>query len=149
VEEFEFQGVNDASVSPEVADAIAEAEAIVIGPSNPVISIGPILAVPGIRAAIEQAGAPVVAVSPYVGGRILKGPTDAFMRASGREPSTAGVADAYAPLADGIVVDDGDPGPGPEGLATLSTPTLMDSAESRRGLAERVLEFAGSVEDSR
>jgi LPPG:FO 2-phospho-L-lactate transferase len=145
VQEFEFGGVNDASVSPEVADAIAEAEAIVIGPSNPIISIGPILAVPGVRSALEQAAAPVVAVSPYVGGRILKGPTDEFMRASGREPSTAGVAAAYAGLADGIVVDEGDPGPAPAGIATLSTPTLMVSAESRRGLAERVLEFAATL----
>jgi LPPG:FO 2-phospho-L-lactate transferase len=87
----------------------------------------------------------VVAVSPYVAGRIVKGPTDEFMRASGYEQSTAGVAEAYAGIADGIVIDSQDPGPPPERLATLSTPTLMDSAAARRGLAERVLEFARSL----
>jgi LPPG:FO 2-phospho-L-lactate transferase len=145
VQAVEFDGVEAASASAEVRDAIAGAEAIVIGPSNPVISIGPILAVPGVREAIEASAAPVVAVSPYVGGRIVKGPTNEFMRASGREQTSVGVAEAYSGVADGIVIDSEDPGPPPAGLATLSTPTLMDSAAARRGLAERVLEFARSL----
>ena len=145
VEEVEFDGIGAATASAEVTEAIAGAEAIVIGPSNPVISIGPILAVAGIREAIEASPAPVVAVSPYVAGRVVKGPTDEFMRASGREQSTAGVAAVYAGIADGIVVDSDDPGPAPGGVATLSAPTLMDSAATRRGLAERVLEFARSL----
>lgn len=145
VEEVELDGIEAARASDEVSEAIAGAEAIVIGPSNPIISIGPILAVTGVREAIEASPAPVVAVSPYVGGRIVKGPTDEFMRASGHAQSTAGVAEAYEGVADGIVVDSEEPGPPSDGLATLSIPTLMDSAETRRGLAERVLEFARSL----
>ena len=77
-------------------EAIAAARAIVIGPSNPVISIGPILAVPGMREALRDAAAPVVAVSPIVGGAVLKGPTAAFMARPGCRSSAAGVARAYA-----------------------------------------------------
>ncbi len=76
--------------------ALAEAEAIVIGPSNPVISIGPILAVPGMREALGGGAAPVVAVSPFVGGRAVKGPTEAFCAQAGIEPSAAGIVAAYA-----------------------------------------------------
>ncbi|HEX6115708.1 MAG TPA: 2-phospho-L-lactate transferase [Solirubrobacterales bacterium] len=146
IEEVELAGIDAATASAEVTEAIGAADAIVVGPSNPVISIGPILAVTGVREAIEASNAPVVAVSPYVAGRVVKGPTDEFMRASGREQSAAGVAELYAGLADGIVVDSGDPGPPPEGLATLSAPTLRDSVATRRGLAERVLEFARSLD---
>ena len=145
VHEVEFGGADAATASPEVIAALAEAEAIVIGPSNPVISIGPILAVPGIREAIGVSPAPVVAVSPYVGGRVVKGPTDEFMRSTGRERSSAGVAEVYSGIADGLVVDSGDPGPPPAGIESLSVPTLMDSAAARRGLAERVLEYARSL----
>jgi LPPG:FO 2-phospho-L-lactate transferase len=145
VRSVKFEGVDEATASAEVREAIAGAQAIVIGPSNPVISIGPILAVPGMREAIAASPAPVIAVSPYVGGRVVKGPTNEFMRASGHEQSSDGVAEAYSGVADGIVVDSEDPGSPPAGLATLSTPTLMDSAATRRGVAERVLEFARSL----
>ena len=83
VEAVELRGISSARPTAEVTDAIADAELIVIGPSNPVISIGPILAVPGIREAIMTATAPVVAVSPYVAGKVVKGPTEKFMRAAG------------------------------------------------------------------
>ena len=75
----ELEGIAEAEPTPEVLDALRGAEAIVIGPSNPVISIGPILAVPGMREAIAASGAPVVAVSPYVAGEVVKGPTERFM----------------------------------------------------------------------
>ncbi len=143
--EVVLEGVEKAAPTPEVADAIAGAEAIVIGPSNPMISIGPILAVPGMRELIADAPAPVVAVSPYVGGRIIKGPTNEFMTAAGREASTPGVAAVYEGLLDGIVVDAGDPEPAPQGLEMLSVPTTMDSPATRREVAERVLDFAGSL----
>ena len=97
-----------------------------IGPSNPVISIGPILSLPGMSDAIAAAPAPVVAVSPFVAGRAVKGPTEAFMAAIGRPVSAAGVASLYQGLLEGIVVDDADPDPPPEGLEVLSCPTLMD-----------------------
>jgi LPPG:FO 2-phospho-L-lactate transferase len=97
------------------------------------------------REAIAEASAPVVAVSPFVAGRAIKGPTEAFMTAVARPVNAAGVASLYVGLLDGMVVDEDDPDPPPEGLRTLSCPTLMEGAEGRRALAERVLEFAGGL----
>jgi LPPG:FO 2-phospho-L-lactate transferase len=145
VEGVELDGIADARPTPEVLAALAEAEAVIVGPSNPVISIGPILSVPGMREAIAAAPGPVVAVSPLVGGRAVKGPTDAFIASLGRPVSAAGVASLYAGLLDGMVVDAGDPDPGPDSLELLSCPTLMEGAAGRRALAERVLEFADGL----
>lgn len=146
---YEHVGIEAAAPSPAALEALARADAVVIGPSNPAISIGPIVAVPGMREAIASAPAPVVAVSPYVGGRILKGPTDAFMRASGRDANSAGVAELYADLADGLLVDAGDPALGEHeaagGLAVRAAPTLMDGAEARRRVAEEVFDFARAL----
>ncbi len=142
IEGVELEGVAEARPTPEVLDALAKAEMVVVGPSNPVISIGPILSVPGMREAIAAAPGPVVAVSPLVGGRALKGPTEAFIAAVGRPVTAAGVASLYTGLLDGMVVDAGDPEPGPEGLEVLRCPTLMEGAAGRRKLAERALEFA-------
>ena len=142
VAEVRLDGIESAQPTDEVLEAIAAAEAIVIAPSNPVISIGPILAVPGIRDAVVASGAPVVAVSPLVGGRSLKGPTEAFLRALGRPLSAAGVASLYAGLLDGIVADPADPGPEPDGVRLLTMPTEMRSEADRRRLAEDVLGFA-------
>ncbi|HEY8466280.1 MAG TPA: 2-phospho-L-lactate transferase [Solirubrobacterales bacterium] len=142
IEGVTVDGLPEARPTPEVRAALAEADAVVIGPSNPVISIGPILAIPGMREAIAGASAPVLAVSPFVAGRAVKGPTEAFMAAVGRPVTAAGVASLYAGLLDGMVVDSGDPDPPPADLRTLSCPTLMDGADGRRALAERVLEFA-------
>jgi LPPG:FO 2-phospho-L-lactate transferase len=142
IEAVEPRGADRARPSPEVLDAIRSADAVVIGPSNPVISIGPILAVPGIRAALEATDAPVVAVSPFVDGRAVKGPTDAFMEHSGHPRSAAGVAAAYAGLLDGIVSDE-DPGGLP--VPNLMTATLMDDAAARRDLAATTLGFASSL----
>lgn len=145
IEGVELEGIAAARATPECVEAIADADAIVIGPSNPVISIGPILAVPGIRDAIAAADAPVVAVSPFVAGRAIKGPTEAFMRAIGRPVSAAGVASLYAGLLDGLVMDSDDPDPPPEGLRTLQRPTLMDGASGRREVAQAVLDFCGEL----
>jgi LPPG:FO 2-phospho-L-lactate transferase len=145
IEAVEVAHIADAMPTAEVRNAIANASAIVIGPSNPVISIGPILAVPGMRDAIADASAPVVAVSPFVAGRAIKGPTEAFMAAVGRPVNASGVASLYAGLIDAIVVDQDDPDPPPQDLQNLSCPTLMEGADGRRALAERVLEFAESL----
>ena len=142
IEAVEVQGLDAATPSDEVREAIASAEAIVIGPSNPVISIGPILAVPGMREAIAESNAPVVGVSPFVAGRAVKGPTEKFMDAIARPSTAAGVASLYEGVIEAMVVDADDPDPGPEGIQVLSCPTLMEGSEGRRGLAERVLEFA-------
>jgi LPPG:FO 2-phospho-L-lactate transferase len=138
----ELDGIADAKPTPEVLAALEDAEAIVIGPSNPVISIGPILAVAGIREAIAASSAPVVAVSPYVAGEVVKGPTERFMAAVGRPSNAAGVASLYAGLIDAMVVDEADPDPPPEGVETLAAPTLMDGAAGRVRLARTVLDYA-------
>jgi LPPG:FO 2-phospho-L-lactate transferase len=145
IEAVEVRGLADATPTPAVHAALDGADAIVIGPSNPVISIGPIVSVPGMREAIAAAGVPVVAVSPFVAGRAIKGPTEAFMEAVGRPVSAAGVASLYDGLIDAMVVDTGDPEPPPAEIETLACPTLMDGEEGRRALAERVLDFAGSL----
>jgi LPPG:FO 2-phospho-L-lactate transferase len=145
IEEVALDGASEAAPTAEVTDAIGSADAIVIGPSNPVISIGPILAVPGISGAISASPAPVVAVSPFVAGKVVKGPTEKFMRAIGREPSAAGVAATYEGLIDGFVVDASDPQPPPAGTQILAVPLLMNDAATRREVAQRTLEFARSL----
>jgi LPPG:FO 2-phospho-L-lactate transferase len=142
VEEIQIEGIADARPTPEVLAAIAAAEVIVIGPSNPVISIGPIISMPALREAIAAANAPVIAVSPYVAGKVLKGPTAAFMHAVGRPSNAAGVASLYEGLIDGMVCDADDPDPPPENVRVLTCPTLMDGGEGRFRLAARTLDFA-------
>ena len=144
----ELDGIAEARPTTEVVNALRAAELIVIGPSNPVISIGPILAVPGMREAIEASVAPVLAVSPYVGGRIVKGPTDRFMEALGRPTTAAGVASLYAGLIDAMVVDEGDPDPPPTDVPTLTAATLMDGAAGRVRLARTVLDYGATLIDA-
>jgi len=141
----ELEGIESAEPSREALDALRAAEAIVVGPSNPVISIGPILAVPGMREAIAACPAPTVAVSPYVAGEVVKGPTDRFMRALGRPTTAAGVASLYAGLIDGMVVDEGDPDPPPAEIPTLAAQTLMEGASGRARLARIVLDYADTL----
>jgi LPPG:FO 2-phospho-L-lactate transferase len=145
VQGVELEGIAGAEPTAEVLAALSGAEAIVIGPSNPVISIGPILAVPGMREAIAAVGAPVVAVSPFVAGEVVKGPTERFMAAVGRPSTAAGVASLYAGLIDAMVVDEGDPDPPPSKIPTLAAPTLMDSAAARARLARIVLDYASEL----
>jgi LPPG:FO 2-phospho-L-lactate transferase len=138
IEGVELDGIEDARPTPEVLAALENADTIVIGPSNPVISIGPILAVPGMRDAIEAASAPVVSVSPFVGGHAVKGPTEDFCRYAGL-PLGAQAA-AYDDLVDGIVADE-------NGVNTqvLLTDTMLDTPAARRTLAENTLEFAANL----
>jgi LPPG:FO 2-phospho-L-lactate transferase len=140
VEGLEFRGAEFAVPSREVLDAIAGARAIVIGPSNPLGSIAPILAVPGIREALVAAAAPVVAVSPVVGGRVLKGPTASFMSFAALECSADGVADFYGDLLDGMVADEN-----VGRLTTMHMDTRMDDASRRASVAEQTLGFAEAL----
>jgi len=144
VEGVELRGLHRAAPSDAVLQAIADADAIVIGPSNPVISIGPILALPGMRESLRAAPAPVLAVSPFVGGRALKGPTEPFCEQAGIAPSAAGIARAYGDVIDGIVADEPS-----NGTPELVTDTLMTTAEDRVRLAREVLDFAASVSPTR
>ena len=145
IDAIDIRGIAEAAPTPEVLSAIADAEGIVIGPSNPVISIGPILSMPAVREAISAAAVPVVAVSPYVAGQVIKGPTDIFMQAIGRPSTAAGVASLYAGLIDGMICDPEDPDPPPADIQVYSCPTLMEGQRGRRELAERTLEFASSL----
>ncbi len=141
VEGLEFRGAEQARPGEAVLEAIAAARAIVIGPSNPLASIAPILAVPGIREALIAADAPVVAVSPIVGGEVLKGPTASFMAFAALECSAGGVADFYGELLDGIVTDES----AGQRLPTLQTDTRMDDASARASLAAQTLGFAEAL----
>jgi len=105
-----------------------------------VISIGPILAVPGMRELLREAPAPVVAVSPFVGGAAVKGPTDDFCRSAGIDLSAQGIADAYGDVLDGLIADEP-----ASGLPVLETDTLMDSEPARAGLGVKILDFADSL----
>jgi LPPG:FO 2-phospho-L-lactate transferase len=140
-EAIELRGIESARPTADVVDAIGRAEAIVIGPSNPFISIGPILALPGMREALQDANAPVVAVSPFVAGDVLKGPTEAFCRMAGLPLGTAAVEQAYEGLIDGVVADER-----AESVPTMETDVLMDTPDSRARVARETLEFAETLE---
>ncbi len=136
VEDVELRGIERARPSGDVLGVLAEAELIVIGPSNPVISIGPMLGLAGMREALAGAPAPVLAVSPFVGGRSLKGPTEHFCAWAGIERNAGGIARAYAGVIDAIVADEE-----VEGLPCLTTDTLLDTPERRLRLAREIASF--------
>ena len=151
VREVRFDGIGTAFPTPRVEAAMGSASAIIIGPSNPIVSVGPILAIPGMRGLLGAArarGVPVVAVSPIVGGVALKGPADRMLVSLGLESSARGVAARYGELLDGFVLDEVDREQEPDiralGLRTLVTDTMMTDDGSRARLAQAVLEFAGS-----
>jgi len=132
----------EGTVPQEVAAALADARAVIIGPSNPVVSINPILAVRGMREALR--GAPAVAVSPFVRGQVLKGPTVQCLRAVGVEPTLEGVAGFYGDLIDGVVADER-----ADRVPTLQTNVLMTGAAGRERLARETLTFALALRQSR
>jgi LPPG:FO 2-phospho-L-lactate transferase len=145
----ELRGIEDAKPSAEVLAAISGADAIIFCPSNPVVSVGPILAVPGMREALTSSRAPKVAVSPIVGGRALKGPADKMLLSLGHEVSASGVAAMYSGLVDGMVVDsvDEEERAGIEdiGMRVLVTNSVMRDARDRARLARETLEFGAGM----
>jgi LPPG:FO 2-phospho-L-lactate transferase len=140
IEDVDFRGARSAAPSEEALEAIASAGAIVIGPSNPIVSIGPILALPGLREALVASPAPVVAVSPLVGGEVLKGPTREFLAASHLPPDAEGIAMAYEGLIDGLVADERT-----DRIPVLETDVLMADGAGRRRVAEEALRFAQAL----
>lgn len=155
VREIIFEGAEAARPTPGVLEAIADAEAVLVTPSNPLVSIAPVLAVPGLRDALRGSKARVVAVSPIVGGAAIKGPAAAMLRDQGHEPSATSVARLYADFLDGIVIDNLDaalaaeieavnPHGGAPGLAVTVTDTIMDSMKKKAALARTVLRAAGA-----
>ena len=137
VEDVAFRGAEAAAPTAAVLDALAGARAVIVGPSNPVISIGPMLALPGMREAIRSCPAPVVAVSPLIGGAAIKGPTETFLAWAGRELSSDGIAAEYDGLLDGLVADQRT-----DALPTLETDVAMPDAAARRRVAQETLDFA-------
>jgi LPPG:FO 2-phospho-L-lactate transferase len=152
VQEVIYDGVEQARPAPGLCAALAQAEAILLCPSNPVISIGTILAVPGIRQAIQASPAPVVAVSPIIQGATLKGPADKMLRGLGFEVSAYGVAQYYDGLLDGLVIDTLDAALQPRierlGLRLVVTNTIMQTLADKRALAQATLALASQCRAS-
>jgi len=149
VREVRFVGVEDASSTPEVDAALEQSDVIVIAPSNPFVSVQPILAVAGIEAGLQTArtrGVPVVAVSGIVGGKALKGPADRMLRSLGHDSSALGVARLYTGIADVFILDERDASLEPAittlGLRTVVTDTIMADDSGRARLAASVLAAA-------
>jgi LPPG:FO 2-phospho-L-lactate transferase len=140
IEDVDLRGVRAATPSAEVLEALAGARAIIIGPSNPIVSIGPILAVPGLSDALTASPAPVVAVSPFVQGAVVKGPTREFMDGARLPADAAGIATVYDGVIDGLVADERT-----DGVPVLETDVLMADGEGRRRLAEEALGFAEAL----
>lgn len=140
-----FDGIAEAELTQESRDAVAYAEMVIFCPSNPFLSIDPILGVDGMRAMIEAATCPRVAVSPIVGGRAIKGPADRMMTSLGMDASALGVARLYVGLCDGFVIDRADADLKGEiealGMAVLVTSTIMRTVFDREQLAAEVLDF--------
>jgi LPPG:FO 2-phospho-L-lactate transferase len=142
-----YEGAEDAEPAPGVLEAIRESEKVIIGPSNPVTSVGPILAVKGIRPALVEARKKTIAVSPIIGGAPVSGPAGTLMRAAGKEVTALGVAQAYKDIASALVIDNRDKELVPEierlGVKVFVTDLLMPDLVSRERLAREVLSFAG------
>jgi LPPG:FO 2-phospho-L-lactate transferase len=150
VHEVRFAGIEAARPTPEVVDALGAAEIVVIAPSNPIVSVGPILAVPGLSELLDGArrrGARIVAVSGIIGGKALKGPADRMLASLGHEATALGVARGYAGLIDAFVLDavDAELAPAVEalGVRAVVTDTIMTDDASRARLAREVLVAAG------
>ena len=135
-----------ARAAPGVLDALAAARTVLLCPSNPVVSIGPILAVPGVQEAIQEASAPVVAVSPIIAGQPVKGPADRLLKAIGVEVSARGVAAFYGRLVDAFVLDRRDAGQRGDverlGIRCAAEETLMRTTQVAETLARAALDFA-------
>jgi len=152
---LQYAGAAEARISDEVLDALhsEDLEAVVIGPANPYHGIRPILELSGMRELLRRRGAPVIAVTPVVGGKALKGSAGKMMRELGREPTALGAATEYRQLADGFVIDREDlafaEGVRSLGMRVLAVHTVMRTPEDRVALARSVLEFARSIREAR
>jgi len=145
----EFVGIEAASPAAAALDALRDAELILFAPSNPIVSIGPILAIDGFRQVIAERRVPAIAISPLIGGKALKGPADRMMQTLGHESSAVGVARLYEGLIDGFVVDHVDADQASEienlGIAVLVTDAIMHDVADRGRLAREVTAFGDSL----
>jgi LPPG:FO 2-phospho-L-lactate transferase len=146
VRAIEYENIDKASPAAGVLESIAGADLIIICPSNPFISIGPILAVPGIREALVQSAAAIAAVSPIVGGRAIKGPAATMLRDLGFEVSAVAVARMYSEFATVFVLDRADAALASQveamGMRAIVTNTIMESQDDKKALAEDILNTA-------
>lgn len=144
-----YEGAGDARPSRAARRLLRDADVLVVAPSNPQASIGPVLAVAGMRRLVERFGGPRVAISPIIAGRTVKGPADVMLRAAGFEPSAAGVAACYDGLVDALLVDALDaplvPALEAGGLAARAAPILMGTPERAEAVAREALSLAASV----
>jgi LPPG:FO 2-phospho-L-lactate transferase len=145
VDAVHYTGAQAARPAPGVLEAIEAADAIVIAPSNPYVSIGPIVAVDEIRAALEGRHSPCIAVSPLIGGRAVKGPADRMLARLAGGTSPAAVAACYPGLIDALVIDEADAPAEVPGVRTVVAKTLMVDDDARRRLAHAVLDAAAAV----
>ncbi len=145
VRKLYYSNIEQAQPSPQVKESILGAKAILVCPSNPFISIGPILAVPGLRSFLQSAGAPVIAVTPIVGARVLRGPAAKMLREQGFPVSAHGVAQIYQGIVDVFVLDKRDSHLQKEigslGMQVVLSDTVMTNLDEKRSLARRVLEL--------
>lgn len=152
---FQYAGADQARISDELLDALyaKDLEAVVICPSNPYHSIRPILEVNGMKELLRRCGAPVVAVTPIIGGHALKGSAAKMMRELGRDVSARSVAMEYLRIIDGFVIDEADAGLAEgiraSGIQVISAKTIMRSVDDRIALAQTVLDFAQSVREAK
>jgi LPPG:FO 2-phospho-L-lactate transferase len=144
VDGVRFEGAEVAAPAPGVLEALEAADLVAIAPSNPFVSVGPILAVAGIREALERRSVPAVAVSPLIGGEAVRGPAARMLARMAGGTTPAHVAGRYEGLIDALVVDEAD-AEADAGIRTIVTRTLMDDAEGRRRVADAVLETAAAL----
>ena len=149
VEDVTYEGANHAVPPDAVLSSLKTSEAIILCPSNPILSIGPILAIPGIREALGRARGKIVGISPIVGGKALKGPLDRIMADLGLEVSPFGVAKLYQGVLDGFVIDEADKHLGPRierlGMKVVAARTVMNEPEVKTRLAEETVKLAESI----
>lgn len=147
VQDVVFVGAKEAKPAPDVLDALREADAILIAPSNPIVSIGSILSVPGVHDVLHEAKGMVVAVSPIIGGVPIKGPADKLMSGLGLDVSAVGVARRYRDFLDVMVIDEQDKNLVTAiedlGIPTVVTDTIMRDSATKKALAQTVLQAAG------
>lgn len=145
VTQVEFHGISAATPAPGVCEAILHAALVIVPPSNPIVSIGPILALPGVRQALRETRAPVIAISPLIAGKPLKGPADHLLRGLGIEVSAVGVASLYRDFLDSFVLDTQDAEQRARieqwGLTVLVTDTIMSNVDKAAALARTVVEW--------
>ncbi len=144
VRSIRFAGAQQAAPAPGVVEAIGAADTILIAPSNPFLSVDPLLAIPAIRAALAQTEAPIVAVSPLVGGRAVKGPTAKLMAELGLPVDNDSIARHYGGLIDGLLIDSGDSCAAPD-ITIDHTPTLMQTLEDKARVARAALALAARI----